>query len=136
MRKPVFVILSVLALVLSTPSQVRIPKNSSVSTMDGRQLLEACTAGVRAVEGIKVQSDDFANMTKCMYYIRGFADGFFAAAIRGNLSNASQFCVPPQVTNEELMRVVKKWIEDNPTKLHWSAAIVVLSALDEGFPCS
>ena len=40
------------------------------------------------------------------------------------------------VTVNQLMLVVKKWLENNPKVLHEPAAIVTRYALSEAFPCS
>jgi len=44
-------------------------------------------------------------------------------------------CPPVGVTKGDLKRVVVKYLEENPGKLHESASISVLNALLEAFPC-
>lgn len=44
-------------------------------------------------------------------------------------------CVPPEVPTGQKIRVVVKYLEDRPTRLHESFRALVLEALRAGWPC-
>lgn len=44
-------------------------------------------------------------------------------------------CSPAGVTNNQLMLVVKKHLNDNPQKLHQTTAELIIEALSKAFPC-
>lgn len=46
------------------------------------------------------------------------------------------FCLPEEVTNDQLIRVALKYMENHPEFLHVYAAFSILAALKEAFPCS
>lgn len=45
------------------------------------------------------------------------------------------YCVPAEVNNGQVFRIVKKWLDDNPDKLHWRADTIIYVALLQAFPC-
>jgi hypothetical protein len=69
----------------------------------------------------------------CSSYIAGISDFHNLNTIAG-LPNAYQWCLP-DVNKGQLVRVVTKWLLENPDKLHFGAAGLVGSALEEAFPC-
>jgi len=50
-------------------------------------------------------------------------------------SSAVHFCRPETVPNGQIMKVIGKWLNDNPDKLHWRADTIIVKALSEAFPC-
>ena len=105
--------------------------NKSVTSDDGRTLLEHCGNGLRVID---TSTNHLFDGGYCMAYIRGFADGYTLAGSKRPVEE--QICVPASVSLEQLMRVMKKYLEDNPNKLHQNAAILTSSALRNAFPCA
>ena len=69
----------------------------------------------------------------CQWYLKGFIDG------HGRALRSSQvvYCLP--MTGfyiDQLRRVLIKWLEDHPEKLHLGTGEIVETALKEAFPCS
>ena len=62
----------------------------------------------------------------CSGYVNGVADA---------LASTSLFCFPEGVEREQSILVVKKYLSDNPGKLHLEADILVVEALGAAFPC-
>jgi Rap1a immunity proteins len=58
-------------------------------------------------------------------YVEGVTDGY----------NGDLFCVPYGVTTDELLAVVLKYLNDNPTSWHKSAIVDIGVALREAYPC-
>jgi len=69
----------------------------------------------------------------------GFCVGFVLGVLgtTNDLSSVSkrEICVPPEAVQSQVARVVAKWLDDNPEKLHFSASSLVRAALAQGFPC-
>jgi hypothetical protein len=49
--------------------------------------------------------------------------------------NGEYFCRPRAANNEEIVRVVIKYMNEHPNQLHLLAATLIFAALKEGFPC-
>ena len=76
---------------------------------------------------------DSGMKSACYSYISGVVDAHFIWVNWYEMSE--KMCVPSQVTNEHLRRVVLKYLEERPEILHLVAAGFVLVALAEAFPC-
>ena len=80
--------------------------------------------------------------TSCMSYTRGAVEmaGLFHQRLNGIKDtfggSAIVFCIPDGVTQDQLIRVALKWMEDNPAMLHITASFHLMSAFKEAFPCT
>ena len=45
------------------------------------------------------------------------------------------FCIPQEVTYRQAMRVVLKFMKDNPAKTHKITEVLIAQALKTAFPC-
>ena len=61
----------------------------------------------------------------CYGYVSGVTDSW-----EGGL-----FCIPTGVQRSQLVEVVKKYLDENPGKLHESGSTLVINALRMSFPC-
>lgn len=69
----------------------------------------------------------------CIGYIAGFRTGYELRA--SSELDCSVFETPEEVTNTQTMRVVVKWMQENPEQLHSSIEFVMLQSLSGIFPC-
>jgi len=46
-----------------------------------------------------------------------------------------EMCPPPEVTNEQMARIVVKYLQQSPEVLHLDAAALTFSALRTAYPC-
>ena len=53
-----------------------------------------------------------------------------------NLKNVRKNCVPPQSSNEQLMKIMIKSINENPDKLHFPMSMLYVDIMLETFPCN
>jgi len=87
------------------------------------------------------ECSDAAKEKQCEAYVRGVADGVTTLTVTaGILHPDSQlyprlFCVE-DVTSDELVRAVRRYLTDNPSTRHFNAASQVILALQGSFPCS
>ncbi len=62
----------------------------------------------------------------------GYVSGVFESRMLDK-----QFCIGEQsVSSDELLLIVKKYIDNHPEKLNWPRAVVVHNALNEVFRCA
>lgn len=64
-------------------------------------------------------------------YDTGVFDGYVTGIVDFNKG----FCVPEEVTSIQLSKVVLKYLTEHPDQLHFSAASLVVPALEEAYPC-
>ena len=128
---------------ISFTSSVAQPQRAQKTEADvvlfggsGNDLLERCShPAVRA--GDDMQVTELVKIARdngmCLGYIVGLSDQAmgdqtFAHAKRN-------YCLPSGVRSEQLVMVVKKYLEDNPAQLHYEAAVMTIRALTDAFPC-
>jgi len=113
---------------------------------DGKDLLQQCRKAIRLGElatnsgeqGPKFSDIDTADAFICLAFIGGLRDGELlgeVAALGGSRSPGRVICVPQQVDTDQLARVVVKYLEANPARLHERNSVLAFSALREAFPC-
>ena len=95
----------------------------------GDELLWACNAAPDS------SIDDRLAQIHCMGYVQGILDG---VQLIFGLQPESKFFCPPEsgISNDQGLRIVIKWLENNPEKLHESARMAVLIAYAQAFPCN
>jgi hypothetical protein len=111
----------------------------------GRDFLEVCSSvdkerGVDRGRGVDSEwNKDLARIGRdatCLAWVEGFADGFL---VYGELLSVPRrdrmACVPQGVTTIQMVRVIKKYLADNPGKAHRPTRYVASIALAGAFPC-
>jgi hypothetical protein len=89
-------------------------------TYSANYVIPGCKAGIN--EEPQKQAS-LAMTTLCM----GLVEGIHYAA--------SGVCTNSSVTRDQLLRVVVKYIDDRPTRLHEDFKVLALEALRAAFPC-
>lgn len=80
-------------------------------------------------------SDRSTDRVACVSYLIGFLDGVVLQAAIGR-SRIVAFCQPADgISGEQARRIVLKWFEQIPERLHEPARIHVALALKQAFPC-
>lgn len=125
------------------------PEQPDISR-SGREFLEVCssvdTKGGVDSEGNREaghmdrngnrDADRVYRDATCLGWAEGFAEGFL---VYGELLNVPRrdrmACVPRGVTNIQVVRVIKKYLADNPGKAHRATRYIASIALAGAFPC-
>ncbi|MDB4223911.1 Rap1a/Tai family immunity protein [Granulosicoccus sp.] len=89
----------------------------------GNELAEFCGTN-------QADRHDFANQALCSGYVIGVVD-----TITQLVFYDDKLCMPDGVTVEQLIKVVEKYMVDNPAKMHWPGAYFVEFAMLGAFPC-
>ena len=97
----------------------------------GNRLLEQCGAFLRLIDK---RSDNYEPLSAgmCAGYIQGASDFNtvqFATTGEGN------FCIPEQVNLGQKIRILVKYLHDNPAELHEPRFLLVIRAFSDAFPC-
>lgn len=95
-----------------------------VQALTGNELLKYCEEGNNEALKVHFQSNAF-----CLGYVTGASEGLFYA------DNRNVVCFSDGVTVEQLKKVVMKYLNDNPQKLHESYVPLIYSSIKEAFPC-
>jgi len=100
----------------------------------GSDFLEVCSSVDS--EGNKdpahIQRDD----ATCLGWVAGFADGFLVHEELLSVPRKDRMaCVPQGVTTMQTVRVIKKYLADNPGKARRPTRYIASIALAGAFPC-
>jgi hypothetical protein len=104
-----------------------VPANSELPPSNGNELIENCK------EAIKGDSDDFFKSGWCYGFLQGASEMFVMAKILGQLPPS--YCMPAEVTEKQAVRIVMKYLQNHPEKLHYPRTNLVYRALAQAFPC-
>ncbi len=113
-------IVALFVLAMSLPAQA----------ITGNKILEYCKKKEVTKDSNIV---DFQNDASCRGFIVGAVDGMHYFNLYLNLQN--KFCFPKGVTSGQIRKVVVKYLEDNPQRLHEYYVPIIFSAMKEAFPC-
>ncbi len=90
---------------------------AQAKVMSGKMALAFCTDNVQ-----------------CALIASSYSDGFSYALLAIQADN-SVFCMPESVSIGLLGRVFRRYLANNPEKLHFTAASLAITAFSEEFPC-
>jgi hypothetical protein len=69
----------------------------------------------------------------CIGFLEGWLDSISLIELT---LNKKIVCIPSNVIMSQVQKIYLKWAEKNPEKLHQAAAIGLMGALQEAFPCT
>jgi len=108
-------------------------KSTPDISRSGRDFLEVCSS--IDSEGNKDSARIYRDAT-CLGWVAGFADGFLVHEELLNVPKKDRMaCVPQGVTTTQTVRVIKKYLADNPQKAHRPTRYIASIALAGAFPC-
>lgn len=100
---------------------------------DGNKLLRNCKATLRVWDNNSNSTDDLMNSALCIGYITGIWDTILT--FQAGSDKIKGACFPENATTGQMVRVVVKFLEENPKDLHNPEAILVLKTFNINFPC-
>jgi len=102
-----------------------IPATSFAGFENGNTLLARCTT-------TKAETLYYQEQARCLAYISGISDAHNTFVAWGYME--PRFCLPNSVTRDQLEKIVVKYLNENPEKLHFTAASSINNALYGAFP--
>lgn len=131
-----------LALVLACLCSLLTPVNASDvehskgwSGLDGNDLLPECQISVEQLNGKSFPQSQTTEGLHCLAYLEGFLDGFSFRDVTAD-KPSRMLCYPEGVSTAQMLRVVTKWLQGHPERLHEPAFGLVFTAIHEAFACS
>ena len=103
--------------------------SGSAAALDGNDLLNGC------------KEADSANASTKSSFTAGYCYGIVVSTIelsvilKDGIAPNFQSCVPTEMTNQQAVRIVIKYLQGNPEQLHFSGSSLVIRALHKAFPC-
>jgi hypothetical protein len=102
---------------------------------DGNELLEHCQVAVDYFDGDESKSVWKAHA--CIGYVTGMLDMNQAYdSDEFKHKDKKYFCRPQRASNGQIVRVVLKYLKNNPQNLHATKNYSVIIALKQAFPCN
>lgn len=99
---------------------------------DGNKLISQCSDAIHAFDTGTVR--DAHNIAACAGYIEGIVDTLRTLEKNQTLLSV---CWPEQpISTAQVVRVVYKYLQENPAQLHFPKAYLVFGAIEKGFPCN
>jgi hypothetical protein len=102
---------------------------------DGTGLMKQCTEAVKAMDGVEdPDSIDFGDAGRCMGVVDGFAGA--AAYYETKPGSPNMICFPAEgATVGQSVRIVNKYLHNNPQQLHEPSTVLIFGAFVTAFPC-
>ncbi len=69
----------------------------------------------------------------CLGYISGALDAY---RVVGHMRKTKLFCEPESATGEQIVSMVKKYLDEHPEQLHWVASQLIYIVMARTFPCT
>lgn len=108
---------------------------------DGNTLDATCRYQRQLEDGVKLSNEDeFGKAAFCIGYVRGVLDEIwtqqnFPVEAKAKPADRSKICIPDTVSNEQAIKVVTKYLHDNPAKLQLTGSYLIRLSMQEAFPC-
>lgn len=96
---------------------------SQAGFVSGNKLLQTC------------DSNENGALNSCYGYIAG-ANDYQQAMVGWGYIDKPPYCLSESVTTDQLVKVVTKYLNERPEKLHLDAGSLVANALNNAFPCT
>lgn len=113
---------------------VTFPLLVSAQGSDGSAFLQACGAAVKQSDGAQVSQEEAMGALYCASYVSGFLDATSLAT--STTKGQRNICTPERgITNDQAIRILVKYLRENPQTLHQSGRMSLYISLAKAFPC-
>ncbi|WP_141251695.1 Rap1a/Tai family immunity protein [Pseudomonas syringae] len=106
---------------------------SGTALADGNDLLTQCQV---AVKNMDARAGGNYDTGVCLGIIQGVTESIFI--LNDSLPKDLKFCVPSGtegISHGQSVRIVTKFLRDNPALLHEHSSLLVMMAYKQAYPC-
>jgi hypothetical protein len=128
MRLRAALLIQVLLFLATSPLQVL-----QAGVIGGNELFPRCKGLLRAMDSGDKSHQAAFDSAYCGQYIAGFLD---SRIFEGRERDRSTYCLPERFSIAQIARVIVKYLEDHPAKLHRDQGALVAESLMQEFPCT
>ncbi|MGF6513038.1 hypothetical protein ABH912_000504 [Pseudomonas sp. BT76 TE3572] len=100
---------------------------------DGNELLVQCQHFVTLVDGGTARTDVHFDAGVCGGFVQGVANTVYFYS--DELKKDQKFCIPGTASASQLVRVVVKYLKDNPKDLNVARMTLVWRSFMDAYPC-
>jgi hypothetical protein len=105
----------------------------------GNELQGECSVALKLYNNQSVSgAEDFIKLGNCIGFVTGVMEtaslGKANRGVRTSKEAVRDFCAPPDLSVEQVVRTALKRLQNRPEELNLDASVIVLRALNEGFP--
>lgn len=87
--------------------------------------------------GSKLNANESFRNGFCLGFAVGFTRGFSSGEMYHSVKMSDRlYCIPEGVNNQQVLRVIRKWIADHPESTHNAPETEAAAALHNAFPCA
>ncbi len=129
----VLLILCISSTTQTKPSAGAASLPSFASTISAEDLVRLCRPVMNATPENTLPLDQTNAAGFCMGYVTGVSDAVSYAENGGTFSQ--NLCIPKGVSSSQIARIVVKYGNDHPERLHLHATVFTIEALQGAFPC-
>ena len=101
---------------------------------DGNTLLRNCQTTVRMMDEEKIAPKDTIDIGQCLGMVEGVRSTFLI--YDKQLPKYLRICLPDGgISNGQAVRIVSKFLRDNPAQLNLDATFLISVAYQDAYPC-
>lgn len=108
-------------------------KAMAASSVDGNYLLQSCQATIMVLDGKQAPSD-LTQVGYCLGLVGGVRETIDIIK-QNEKDSVVGICVPAEANTYQLIRVIVKFLQNNPSMLHENRTALTIGALVTAFPC-
>lgn len=115
--------------------------NHLFASNNGTSLLRNCEKAINMIDHSNGGAKEMIYASQCLSMIQGVRDAldWGRHLIEDNMNTQQKIltaCIPQKVSNEQLIRIVQKYLRKNPAKLHERDGFLVIEAILDVYSCA
>lgn len=100
---------------------------------DGNKLLTDCSIAINVMEDVSKEPTQITSTAYCLGHVRGADD--MHNLYRAVSKSKPLYCMPSGVTMGQMVRIIVKYLKENPEQLHEDGTMLIAAALRDAYPC-
>jgi len=111
------------------------PNDATASASTGSQFLSMCKAALAPLSGSE-SAEYIVKWAMDTGFCAGYVEGYTVALQKSGKGVSTAACFPENLNNDQALRVLIEFLENNPAELHRGVGSSAQRAFSRAFPCS